>query len=151
MLFGDRNTLACYEFIPNGNLFQYLHDQNEDLPMTWDIRLRIATGIAGALFYLHSVASQPIYHRDIKSTNILLDEKYRAKIADFGATRMISIEDTHLTTVVQGQQPMSSVRNAESNNLASYFVQCMEEDNLFDIIDKKSCERSREGANHCSC
>ncbi|CAL0309201.1 unnamed protein product [Lupinus luteus] len=94
--------LLVYEFIPNGNLFQYLHNQNDDLAMTWDIRLRIATEIAGALFYLHSVASQPIYHRDIKSTNILLDEKYRAKVADFGTSRLVSIEATHLTTIVQG-------------------------------------------------
>ncbi|XP_057754245.1 wall-associated receptor kinase-like 1 [Arachis stenosperma] len=94
--------LLVYEFIPNGNLFQYLHDQNEDLPMTWEMRLRIATEVAEAIFYLHSAASQPIYHRDVKSTNILLDEKYRAKVADFGASKMISLEDTHLTTAVQG-------------------------------------------------
>ncbi|XP_027333993.1 wall-associated receptor kinase-like 10 [Abrus precatorius] len=94
--------LLVYEFIPNGNLSKYLHDQSEDLALTWDMRLRIATEIAGALFYLHSVASQPIYHRDIKSTNILLDEKYRAKVADFGTSRIISTEATHLTTVVQG-------------------------------------------------
>ncbi|KAJ1414376.1 Wall-associated receptor kinase, galacturonan-binding domain [Sesbania bispinosa] len=163
--------LLVYEFIPNGNLFEYLHHQNEDIPMTWDMRLRIATEIAGALFYLHSIASQPIYHRDIKSTNILLDEKYRAKLADFGASRIISIEATHLTTVVQGtfgyldpeyfhtsqfteksdvysfgvvlaelltsQRPISSVRSGESKNLASYFVQCLEENSLFDIIDKR--------------
>ena len=46
-------SLLVYEFIPNGNLFEYLHGQNEDLPMTWDMRLRIATKVAGALFYLH--------------------------------------------------------------------------------------------------
>ncbi|KAL2341579.1 hypothetical protein Fmac_009519 [Flemingia macrophylla] len=93
--------LLVYEFIPNGNLFEYLHEQNED-SMTWDMRLRIAAEVAGAIFYLHSVASRPIYHRDIKSTNILLDEKYRSKVADFGTSRMVSIEATHLTTVVQG-------------------------------------------------
>ncbi|XP_057429341.1 wall-associated receptor kinase-like 1 [Lotus japonicus] len=163
--------LLVYEFIPNGNLFQYLHDQNEDLNMTWDMRLRIATEIAGALFYLHSVASQPIYHRDVKSTNILLDEKYRAKLADFGASRIISVEATHLTTVVQGtfgyldpeyfhtsqfteksdvysfgvvlaelltcQKAVSFARPGESKNLASYFVQCMEDNSLFDIVDKR--------------
>ncbi|KAI5446743.1 hypothetical protein KIW84_014548 [Lathyrus oleraceus] len=164
--------LLVYEFIPNGNLFEYLHDQNEDIPMTWDMRLRIASEVAGALFYLHSVASQPIYHRDVKSTNILLDEKYRAKLADFGASRIISIEATHLTTIVQGtfgyldpeyfytsqfteksdvysfgvvlaelltgkKAISSTTRSEESQNLASYFVQCIEENMLFDIIDKR--------------
>ncbi|XP_058723637.1 putative wall-associated receptor kinase-like 16 [Vicia villosa] len=167
--------LLVYEFIPNGNLFEYLHDQNEDIPMTWDMRLRIATEVGGALFYLHSVASQPIYHRDVKSTNILLDEKYRAKLADFGASRIISIEATHLTTMVQGtfgyldpeyfhtsqfteksdvysfgvvlaelltgKKPISSAeKSKESQSLASYFVQCMEENMLFDVIDKRITE-----------
>ncbi|KAL5097727.1 hypothetical protein RYX36_002054, partial [Vicia faba] len=167
--------LLVYEFIPNGNLFEYLHDQNEDIPMTWDMRLRIACEVAGAIFYLHSVASQPIYHRDVKSTNILLDEKYRAKLADFGASRIISIEATHLTTMVQGtfgyldpeyfytsqfteksdvysfgvvlaelltgKKPISSItRSEDSKNLASYFVQCIEENILFDIIDKRVIE-----------
>ncbi|KAK7303597.1 hypothetical protein RJT34_14507 [Clitoria ternatea] len=112
--------LLVYEFIPNGNLFEYLHEQNEELPMTWDMRLRIATEVAGALFYLHSAASQPIYHRDIKSTNILLDEKYKAKIADFGTSRMVSIEATHLTTVVQEVEKKHVIAVA---NIASRFLE----------------------------
>ncbi|GMY18792.1 wall-associated receptor kinase-like 1 [Fagus crenata] len=94
--------LLVYEFIPNGTLSQYLYEQNEEFSLTWDMRLRIATEVAGALFYLHSAASSPIYHRDIKTTNILLDEKYRAKVADFGTARSITVDQTHLTTVVQG-------------------------------------------------
>ncbi|KAM4080967.1 hypothetical protein ACJW30_11G057700 [Castanea mollissima] len=94
--------LLVYEFIPNGTLSHYLRVQNEEFSATWDMRLRIATEVAGALFYLHSAASSPIYHRDIKSTNILLDDKYRAKVADFGTSRSIAVDQTHLTTVVQG-------------------------------------------------
>ncbi|XP_062081412.1 wall-associated receptor kinase-like 9 [Humulus lupulus] len=94
--------LLVYEFIPNGTLSEYIHDINAEFPFTWNMRLRIATEVAGALSYLHSAASFPIYHRDIKSTNILLDEKLRAKVADFGTSRTISLEQTHLTTIVYG-------------------------------------------------
>ncbi|XP_050262186.1 wall-associated receptor kinase-like 1 isoform X2 [Quercus robur] len=94
--------LLVYEFIPNGTLSQYLYEQNEEFLVTWNIRLRIATEVAGALFYLHLAASTPIYHRDIKTTNILLDDKYRAKVADFGTSRSIAVDQTHLTTVVHG-------------------------------------------------
>ncbi|KAL5581550.1 hypothetical protein UlMin_013992 [Ulmus minor] len=94
--------LLVYEFIPNGTLSQYIHEQNEEFPFTWEIRLRVAKEVAGALSYLHSSASFSVYHRDIKSSNILLDEKYRAKVADFGTSRTISLDQTHLTTLVYG-------------------------------------------------
>ncbi|KAL9148824.1 hypothetical protein ABFS82_12G068800 [Erythranthe guttata] len=94
--------LLVYEFIPNGTLFQHVHDPNEDFPLSWEMQVRIAREVAGALSYLHSSASTPIYHRDIKSTNILLDDKYRVKVADFGTSRSIGIDQTHLTTQVLG-------------------------------------------------
>ncbi|XVF37026.1 hypothetical protein REPUB_Repub19eG0110100 [Reevesia pubescens] len=93
--------LLVYEFIPNGTLSQFIHDQNEEYPRSWDMRLRIAAEVASAISYLHSSASVPIYHRVIKSSNILLDEKFRAKVSDFGTSRSIDIDQTHLTTQVQ--------------------------------------------------
>ncbi|KAF4376930.1 hypothetical protein F8388_022646 [Cannabis sativa] len=94
--------LLVYEFIPNGTLSHYLHDHEREFQLTWNMRLRIASEIAAALFYLHSATSSPIYHRDIKSTNILLDEKYRAKIADFGTSKAVDVDQTHVTTLIYG-------------------------------------------------
>ncbi|CAN8312290.1 unnamed protein product [Cochlearia groenlandica] len=94
--------VLVYEYIPNGDLFKRLHNESDDYTMTWEVRLRIAIEIAGALSYMHSAASFPIYHRDVKTTNILLDEKYRGKVSDFGTSRSVTIDQTHLTTQVAG-------------------------------------------------
>lgn len=94
--------LLVYKFIPKGTLVQQLHHPNGEFPFTWEIRLRIAVEVANAVSYLHSAASVPVYHRDIKSTNILLDDKYRAKMSDFGTSRALAIDQTHLTTLVLG-------------------------------------------------
>ncbi|KAL7212970.1 hypothetical protein ACSBR2_015632 [Camellia fascicularis] len=94
--------LLIYEFIPNGTLSQHIHDPNMEFPLSWEMRFRIATEVAGALSYLQYAASIPIYHREMKSTNILLDEKYREKVSDFGTSTSIDVDNTHLTTRVQG-------------------------------------------------
>ncbi|KAH9607693.1 hypothetical protein KSS87_010956 [Heliosperma pusillum] len=94
--------LLLYEFIPNGTLFHHIHYPSDDFQITWKMRLQIACDTAGALAYLHSSSSIPIFHRDIKSSNILLDEKYKAKLSDFGTSRTVDIDQTHVTTRVMG-------------------------------------------------
>lgn len=94
--------MLVYEFISNGTLRHYIHNPNEDFQLTWKVLLQIAINIAGVLAYLHSEASSPIYYKDIKSANILLDDKYRAKIADFGTSRLVDIDQIHVTTQVCG-------------------------------------------------
>ncbi|KAL0310500.1 UNVERIFIED_CONTAM: Wall-associated receptor kinase [Sesamum angustifolium] len=91
-----------YMNISNGTLSQHLHDKRNNSTFSWENRIRIAAEVAGALAYLHSYASTAIFHRDIKSSNILLDESYRAVISDFGLSRSVSIDKTHLTTLVGG-------------------------------------------------
>ncbi|KAH6789261.1 hypothetical protein C2S51_004267 [Perilla frutescens var. frutescens] len=94
--------LLVSEFVPSGTLFEHIHDRNKEFSLSWKMRVRIAAQVAGALSYLHNSASSPIYHRDIKSTNILLDGKYRAKVSDFGISRSVAIDQTHLSTRVRG-------------------------------------------------
>ncbi|KAL2346355.1 hypothetical protein Fmac_000355 [Flemingia macrophylla] len=93
--------ILVYEFMPNGTLSQHLQkERGNGLP--WPVRLTIASETALAIAHLHSAISPPIYHRDIKSSNILLDHNFRSKVADFGLSRLGMTERSHISTGPQG-------------------------------------------------
>jgi len=85
-LSNSHSNLLVYEYMPNGNLFEALHSHSD---LDWPSRHKIALGAAHGLAYLHHDCSPAIIHRDVKSANILLDQFYEAKIADFGVAKVL--------------------------------------------------------------
>ncbi|VAH65384.1 hypothetical protein VPH35_045966 [Triticum aestivum] len=99
--------MLVYEFMPNGTLRDHLSETCKQ-PLNFSQRLNVALGAAKGILYLHTDADPPIFHRDVKTTNILLDSKFIAKVADFGLSKLAPIPDVegtlaeHISTVVKG-------------------------------------------------
>ncbi|KQK17286.1 tyrosine-sulfated glycopeptide receptor 1 [Brachypodium distachyon] len=98
-----RLRLLLYPYMANGSLHDRLHDDHDSGSiMDWAARLRIARGASRGLLHIHERCTPQIVHRDIKSSNILLDERWQARVADFGLARLISPDRTHVTTELVG-------------------------------------------------
>ncbi|CAO2190668.1 unnamed protein product [Urochloa humidicola] len=95
-------SLLVYEYYFNKSLDLFLFDTTRRRNLTWDLRVDIIQGIAEGLSYLHEESETRIIHRDIKASNILLDDKLKPKITDFGLARAFGEDVTHLTTGVAG-------------------------------------------------
>ncbi|KAH9311371.1 hypothetical protein KI387_026406, partial [Taxus chinensis] len=103
----EGEQMLVYEYMSNGTLREHLSASSEK-PLNFVQRLRISLGAARGILYLHNEANPPIFHRDIKASNILLDHRFNARVADFGLSRLAPVPDLegsapgHVSTVVKG-------------------------------------------------
>ncbi|KAK9670002.1 hypothetical protein RND81_13G169700 [Saponaria officinalis] len=122
--------MLVYEFVPNDTLEYHLH--KKDPPLDFPTRLRIALGSAKGLGYLHEDCHPRIIHRDIKASNILLDENFEGMVADFGLAKLTTDTKTHVSTRVMGTfgylapEYASSGKLTEKSDVFSYGVMLLE-------------------------
>ncbi|KVH94995.1 Leucine-rich repeat-containing protein [Cynara cardunculus var. scolymus] len=118
-----RNLMLVYEFMPRGTLRDWLNAKSGE-SLSFKRRLLVVLDSARGILYLHTEANPPIFHRDIKSSNILLDSKLTAKVADFGLSRLAPILDdngvgpNYVSTLVRG--------TPVNNRMGSYPSECIE-------------------------
>ncbi|KAK1322466.1 Proline-rich receptor-like protein kinase PERK8 [Acorus calamus] len=127
----EDQRLLVYDFVPNNTLYYHLHGQGR-LVLDWTTRVKIAVGAARGLAYLHEDCHPRIIHRDIKSSNILLDNNYEAQVADFGLAKLALDANTHVTTRVMGTfgylapEYASSGKLTDKSDVFSYGVVLLE-------------------------
>ncbi|KAG5001669.1 hypothetical protein AAZX31_08G274400 [Glycine max] len=95
-------SLLVYEYVPNQSLHDHFSVRRTSQPLTWEMRQKIILGIAEGMAYLHEESHVRIIHRDIKLSNILLEEDFTPKIADFGLARLFPEDKSHISTAIAG-------------------------------------------------
>ncbi|XP_071707099.1 serine/threonine-protein kinase PBL34-like [Rutidosis leptorrhynchoides] len=114
----DDQRLLVYEFLPRGSLENHLFRRS--LPLPWSIRMKIALGAAKGLAFLHEEIKRPVIYRDFKTSNILLDAEYNAKLSDFGLAKDGPEGDkTHISTRVMGTYGYAAPEYVMTGHLSS--------------------------------
>ncbi|CAH1435646.1 unnamed protein product [Lactuca virosa] len=127
----DTSKLLLYDYLAGASLDEALHE-NGDEQLAWEKRVKIIMGAAKGLAYLHHDCSPRIIHRDIKSSNILLDGNFKARVSDFGLAKLLEDEESHITTIVAGTfgylapEYMQSGRATEKTDVYSFGVLMLE-------------------------
>ncbi|KAL4615041.1 hypothetical protein ACB092_07G095800 [Castanea dentata] len=98
----EDSSLLVYEYLPNGSLWDRLHNCSKKMEMGWEVRYEIALGAARGLEYLHHGCDRPVIHRDVKSSNILLDGDWKPRIADFGLAKIVQANGGDWTHAIAG-------------------------------------------------
>ncbi|KAK8930640.1 LRR receptor-like serine/threonine-protein kinase ERECTA [Platanthera zijinensis] len=125
-------NLLFYEYMENGSLWDLLHGPSKKKDLDWETRLRIANGAAQGLAYLHHDCSPRIIHRDVKSSNILLDKDFEAHLTDFGIAKSLCVNKAHTSTYVMGTigyidpEYASTSRLNEKSDVYSYGIVLLE-------------------------
>ncbi|KZV54876.1 wall-associated kinase [Dorcoceras hygrometricum] len=153
MLYGctskrSRDLLLVYEYIPNGTVADHLHGKRSKSGLlSWQIRLKIAIETADALAYLHR---SDIIHRDVKTNNVLLDNDFNVKVADFGLSRLFPADVTHVSTAPQGTpgyvdpEYYQSYQLTEKSDVYSFGVMLIE---LISSLQAVDTNRHRQDIN----
>ncbi|RVW35563.1 LRR receptor-like serine/threonine-protein kinase FEI 1 [Vitis vinifera] len=145
------SKLLIYDYLALGSLDDFLHEHGgqDERSLNWSARLNIALGSARGLAYLHHDCSPRIVHRDIKSSNILLDENLEPHVSDFGLAKLLVDEDAHITTVVAGtfgylapelvtgKRPTDPTFVKRGLNVVGWMNTLLKENRLEDVVDKR--------------
>ncbi|KAJ9163425.1 hypothetical protein P3X46_023093 [Hevea brasiliensis] len=127
----ENRRLLVYDYVPNNTLHFHLHGEGRPV-LDWATRVKIAVGAARGIAYLHEDCHPRVIHRDIKSSNILLDNNFEAKVSDFGLAKLALDANTHVTTRVMGTfgymapEYASSGKLTEKSDVFSYGVVLLE-------------------------
>ncbi|XVF57936.1 hypothetical protein PTKIN_Ptkin07bG0022500 [Pterospermum kingtungense] len=147
------HRLLVYEYLQNGSLDRWIFSRNPECTLSWKLRQKIIHDVAKGLAYLHDGCHQKILHLDVKPQNILLDENYNARLADFGLSKMIDRNQNQVLTTMRGTpEILCGRRNVdrsqpeEEMHLLRLFTKKAGKGKLLELVDKFNEDMQLNGA-----